>query len=922
MERRSMPNTHIAFVFALLLALPQYITPLSSYPTDSNDVWETSNCPPSIRNTSHFAEFRHHLKHSNDFLWKCTTNSDVSFEEPNPYQLLVSSTGVPDHPTSFTVPGTTQHSHKIPILKPLPTAAEEILLQDIYATATLGGVNVPIGFAINGVPFLSALSSDNVEVVQSRPGSEQDAKPHDDCMGYLDDGKYNYKTVPTCLYTLSDGKGQQRMSPARPYDAYNFTTAFGDFLHGDRIDNLFWSTKIDGAPFVVGIALDGYLIYSPYDADGNLHTGLDNCNGKIVGGTYAYYTTPHFPYTIGCFGPGITTASEVRTNKTTTPTSKCAPGRYSKYSNQEVCLPCPAGRYNLEGGSCKNGECDGFTDGQCNGICEAGYFCPAGSSSSREQPCGGAQYYCPAGSADKQLISAGSYSTPLDSASEFGNINSTKSIKGRKKMEASFVREAQTACEAGYYCIGDGLRRACSEAGAFGTTTLLTERSCTAPCPIGHYCAPISPNPIECPSGRYGSAEGLQSSECSGPCEAGYYCVAGSTSATEQACPSGRYGTHKGLTSSSCSRECDPDGSCTPTVCFRGHYCPSASTKADSLECGGPDKFCPEGASTPTTVSSGHYTIGDVSLLGREQSIYDENRRFAEAVCEAGRYCSAGVRLKCDGGTYGSSTSNTASTCDGQCSSGHWCPAGSISEKENRCGSPNMYCPTGSAAPIAVPPGYYSITGAHDTRSAIAICPRGSYCIDGVARLCPAGRYGGVTGVTTPECEAACKKGFYCPEGSTYDAQVACPLGTFGLGGSGTAECSGKCRAGYYCPLASYVPTQFLCGGDFSYCAEGSGRPSNVTLNFYSVGGNATTRTGQEECRVEGFVRPSREYVVREDGGARNLCPSRTRTLDDEGDFNKRFYKDDVRDYQTIDHDYNVDPENEFRFDHEYPGNI
>jgi hypothetical protein len=386
-------------------------------------VWDTPNCPASINSV--LSDFRYD---TNNFIFECKTNIDVSPAEMNPYQLFASSAGVPDHSTTFTVPSGTEHSNKIPILKPM---SREILFQDIYDVSTLGGINVPIGFALNGVPFFSALSSDNVDVVQGRPDSGSQPKPHDTCMGYMDGGQYNYKTLPPCLFTSSAGKGQGVLTPFRPYDAYNFTSAFGEYLHGDRTDYQFWKTKLEGAPFVVGIALDGYFIYSPHDADGNLHTGLDNCNGKEYGGSYAYFTTPHFPYTVGCFGPGLVSDSDVETNKTTTATSKCSPGRYAKYSNQDLCLPCPAGRYNLEGGSCKNGECDGFTDDQCSGICEAGYFCPSGSSSPREQPCGGPEYYCPAGAVDKQRVNAGYYSTPLDSPSEFGSINSTKTVKGR-----------------------------------------------------------------------------------------------------------------------------------------------------------------------------------------------------------------------------------------------------------------------------------------------------------------------------------------------------------------------------------------------------------------------------------------------------------------------------------------------------------
>jgi hypothetical protein len=51
------------------------------------------------------------------------------------------------------------------------------------------------------------------------------------------------------------------------------------------------------------------------------------------------------------------------------------------------------------------------------------------------------------------------------------------------------------------------------------------------------------------------------------------------------------------------------------------------------------------------------------------------------------------------------------------------------------------------------------------------------------------------------------------------------------------------------------------------------------------------------------------------------LCPSRTRTLDDEG-FRKRAYHGEKRGYQTVNHDYNIDPENEYKFDHEYGDNV
>ena len=100
-----------------------------------------------------------------------------------------------------------------------------------------------------------------------------------------------------------------------------------------------------------------------------------------------------------------------------------------------------------------------------------------------------------------------------------------------------------------------------------------------------------------------------------------------------------------------------------------------------------------------------------------------------------------------------------------------------------------------------------------------------------------------------------------------------------------------------------------------NFCPEGSGLPQNVTLGWFSTGGNATTRSNQEKCRVDGFVRPSREYTVGTNVDTLNNCPSRTRVTVDEENIRNR-------PHQTVDKDYNIDPENEFRYNFEYPDNV
>jgi YHYH protein len=72
---------------------------------------------------------------------------------------------------------------------------------------------------------------------------------------------------------------------------------------------------------LVGYALDGFGIYSPYDADGQEYTNadLDEChgttseiewNGEMVS-MYHYVLTQEYPYTIGCFR-GTPVAAAIR----------------------------------------------------------------------------------------------------------------------------------------------------------------------------------------------------------------------------------------------------------------------------------------------------------------------------------------------------------------------------------------------------------------------------------------------------------------------------------------------------------------------------------------------------------------------------------------------------------------------------------
>lgn len=141
------------------------------------------------------------------------------------------------------------------------------------------------------------------------------------------------------------------------------------------------------------------------------------------------------------------------------------------------------------------------------------------------------------------------------------------------------------------------------------------------------------------------------------------------------------------------------------------------------------------------------------------------------------------------------------------------------------CGDPGRTCPAGSARPIDVPLGFYSIGsrrfsllsppsssllplppltgcvsgGNESTRSAVALAPPGSYAVHGLLYSCAAGFYGSVAGLSSPSCSGPC----------------AVP--------------------GYYCPAGSTSPWMRICGGDDFFCPPGTVAPIRVHSGFYTA---------------------------------------------------------------------------------------
>ena len=173
----------------------------------------------------------------------------------------------------------------------------------------------------------------------------------------------------------------------------------------------------------------------------------------------------------------------------------CSLGHYCPPSSiVSTQIPCPAGRYgNVTG--LRTSECSPRCTGEDDSgeavsnvhgaaafphsykcpagdasLCEEGYFCPIGSTSSRMYPCGGSSFYCPRGSSVRTTVSVGYYTVPVG----IGRVEN---------------RSSQVECPRGSYCVS-GIR-------------------------------------ITCPAGVYGAITGLSTAECSGPCTAGHWCKAG-----------------------------------------------------------------------------------------------------------------------------------------------------------------------------------------------------------------------------------------------------------------------------------------------------------------------------------------------------------------------------------------------------------
>jgi hypothetical protein len=235
--------------------------------------------------------------------------------------------------------------------------------------------------------------------------------------------------------------------------------------------------------------------------------------------------------TIGHYSTGLTVTT--RSSQVECPRgSFCVSGHLSS---------CPAGSY---------GDVTKMRSALCGGLCQAGFYCPAGSVSATAVECGSESMFCPAGAALPTNVSVGFYSTPEGTA-------------GR--------RTGQLVCPIGHSC-AQGVRLPCP-VGRFSNVTGATV--CTGVCSAGFTCPLGSTTGAavgrECPSGAYCPA-----GNASAPiaCPLGRYRVAqqGATVDDCSLCPAGTFGNETGLGALEDCKACAPlEGSLAgASVCWPG----------------------------------------------------------------------------------------------------------------------------------------------------------------------------------------------------------------------------------------------------------------------------------------------------------------------------------------------------------------
>ena len=523
----------------------------------------------------------------------------------------------------------------------------------------------------------------------------------------------------------------------------------------------------------------------------------------------------------------------------------CPPGHFTNVSGLAACLVCPAGFF-----------CLPVVEGNVSLAfepCPQGYYCPEGTGLDWKP--------CPIGSfSNFSGIASEDECTPCTGGHYCSELHST---------------EPAGLCNAGFFCaVGStqpsppstgSLQYSDSSGSGLEPFYDCSDAVIAGPCPVGHYCPMGSPLPLPCPSGTYNAVSGA---EMCVPCPHGFFCLEGTSDFSPNICPSGyfcregtrydrefscRSGTYNpnpgAANTSDCvacepGRYCGQDGLSSPQgPCAPGWYCfsgASSPTPGNSTEGGQclPGEYCPQGAILPTECDPGFYcsSVGLSNVTGACSAGYyciessDTPQPIDGVVgdvCPSGHYCpeQSFIPLPCPPGTFLNATGNSVeSQCrpctagyfcgspglvqpEGPCLNGHYCPGGQNTSSPNEfiCEA-GHFCSLASPEPSRCPSGTYQDLA---RQSACKTCPPGFYCNSSTVPI-------------TSLAGRECLEGYYCPNGTKFESEFPCPIGTFSniSGLQSVAECT-SCLGGYYCPLPALVEPFSVCAAGY-YCLTGA----------------------------------------------------------------------------------------------------
>ncbi|XP_029700281.1 zonadhesin [Takifugu rubripes] len=535
-------------------------------------------------------------------------------------------------------------------------------------------------------------------------------------------------------------------------------------------------------------------------------------------------------------------------------------------STPESCLPCPAGSF-----------CSRPGLSEPTGLCEAGYYCLAGTASPNSTDQGNSTgshicpsgHYCPPGAASPLPCPPGSLSVSQGLKREDECRPCPPGVFCDRPAIAAL--SDALPCHAGYVCLGGSSSPTPSD-GPHGYL-----------CPKGHSCPVGSVVEVPCEPGTYSPAPGAafciicpKGTMCASTatqepsiCPAGHLCPAGTM--LPQPCPLGTFSNQTGAHSVSVcmpcpsGRFCSSLGSSIPQgSCLQGFYCqggataPTPSSSNSSPE-NGPcplGHYCPAGCLSPVPCPLGSIrnTTGGESMESCSS-------------CPAGQYCSAEGLARpsgpCAAGFYCPFDFSSTTPYTFLCPKGHYCPEGSALAlpcptgeyqpnpgsdscipcrpgfycEEAIVGEPTLcpahsFCPAGTMVPQPCPNGTYTQAnqgGLQEERECLpcppgkfcrggriqGVCAAGYLCVSGSADFTPRGPLSGLTQCHWGvQCAGPCPTGFYCPAGT--GAPELCPENTFrsSPGGASLRDCL-HCPPQHWCKPGD--PVLHLCPAGY-YC--------------------------------------------------------------------------------------------------------